>query len=136
MDDATTRRLVLLATGVALATVVTTLTHLALVREGVVAAQPLAVVLGLGVAMPVLLAGAYPVTQQGVQGRTRIVLALAEAGGGIVAGALAVVVLLAADFVNLLPVGGGAASTYLGAVAARAVVLSRDRGSGPREPEA
>ncbi|MBP1987394.1 hypothetical protein [Halolamina salifodinae] len=134
MDEATARRLALLATGVALAAVATTLARFVLVGEGVGAAEPFAVVVGLGVAMPVFLAGAYPVTQQGVEGRTRAVLALAEAGGGIAVGALAVVILLPPTLPNFLPVGGGAASTYLGATAARAVVLSRD--SGPRENDA
>lgn len=134
MDDATTRRLALLATAIALAAVVTTLARFVLVSEGVGAAEPFAVVVGLGVAMPMLLAGAYPVTQQGVEGRTRVVLALAEAAGGIAVGALAVVILLPPNLPNFLPVGGGAASTYLGGIAARAVVLSRD--PGPRETDA
>lgn len=135
MDDATSRRLALLATGMALAATVTTLTRVALVGEGVVAAEAFAVVVGLGVAMPVLLAGAYPVTQEAVEGRTRVVLALAESGGGVAAGALAVVVLLPADLPNLLPVGGGAASTYIGATAARAVVVSKEGASAPGENE-
>ena len=127
MDDATTRRLALVVTG---------LVRVTLVREDIAAAGSFAVVIGMGVAMPVLLAGAYPVTQEGVEGRSRVVLALAEVVGGIGAGALAVVILLPPNLPNLLPVGGGAASTYLGAAAARAVVLSREGGSGPREREA
>lgn len=134
MDDATARRLALLATGVALAAVATTLARFVLVDGGITAAEPFAVVIGIGVAMPMLLAGAYPVTQQGVEGRTRVVLALAEAAGGIAVGALAVVILLPPNLPNFLPVGGGAASTYLGGIAARAVVLSRD--PGPRETDA
>jgi hypothetical protein len=63
MDDGTKRRLTLLVTGVLLAAVATTLAQFPLVAGGVADASPYAVAVGLGVAMPLLLAGAYPRTE-------------------------------------------------------------------------
>jgi len=124
MEEATKRRLTLLATGVLLAAVATTLVQFLLVGEGVVAAEPYAVVVGLGVAMPVLLAGAYPRTEVG-DGRSRVTLVVAEAAAGAVAGVGAVALLVTTDLPDMLAVGAGAAATYVGAVAARAVVVGR-----------
>lgn len=126
MKEGSRRRLLLFATGVVLAGAVTTVAQLLLVGEGVAAAEPYAVAIGLGIAMPVLLAGAYPATQDVAKtGRVRAVLAFAESSAGVVFGVAAVALLVVSDMPAMLPVGGGAAATYLGAVGARAVVLGK-----------
>lgn len=123
MEDATKRRLTLLPTGVLLAAVATTVARFLLVEEGVVAAEPYAVAVGMSVAMPVLLAGAYPRTEAG--GGAHTLLVAAELAAGLVTGVGAVVLLVWVNPPNVLSVGGGAAATYVGAIAARAVVLGR-----------
>lgn len=125
MESTAKRRLALFVTGVLVAAVATTLVQLLLVGEAVVGAEPYAVAVGLGVAMPLLLAGAYPLTS-GHDSRTRAVLALAEGALGIGFGVAAVAVVLTVDAGDVLAVGGGAAATYLGGVTARALVLGRE----------
>ncbi|MFD1527580.1 hypothetical protein, partial [Halolamina salina] len=62
MESTGKRRLALFGAGALLATAVTAVVQSLLVGEGVAAAEPYAVAVGLGVAMPVLLSGAYPLT--------------------------------------------------------------------------
>ncbi|GAB7093560.1 hypothetical protein JCM30237_07120 [Halolamina litorea] len=123
MQDATKRRLTLLAAGVLLAAVVTTLTQVLLVDRSVVAAEPYAVVVGLGVSIPLLLAGAYPRTEG--SGDSPALLIGAEAAAAIVVGTAVVALLVATDLPDMLSVGAGAAATYVGGTAARAVVVGR-----------
>ena len=125
MESTAKRRLALFVTGVLLAVTVTTLVQPLLAGETVVGAEPYAVAVGVGVAMPLLLAGAYPLTS--VDGRrTRAVLAVAESALGIGLGVGAVLLFLTAETGEMLAVGGGAAAAYLGGVAARALVLGRE----------
>lgn len=126
MEATAKRRLALLGSGLLLAAVVTTLLQIYLVRRGIVAAEPYSVAVGLGVAMPLLLASAYPLTGENVGSqRTRVGLVVAESTFGTAFGVAAVALLVAVDLPNMLPVGGGAAATYLGGVTARALVLGR-----------
>ena len=124
MEPTAKRRLALLGGGVLLAVSVTTLVQIYLLGESVIDAEPYAVAVGLGVAMPMLLSGAYPVTG-GADTRTLATMAVAESVVGTVSGIAAVALLLAVDPPTMLPVGGGAAAAYLGGIAARALVLGR-----------
>lgn len=124
MESTAKRRLALLGGGGLLAATVATLAQIALVGEGVVAAEPYGVAIGVGLAMPMLLAGAYPQTEAAAgDDHPRSMLVLAESVVGVLAGVGLVTLLVAVDLPNVFPVGGGAAAAYLGAIAARAVVL-------------
>ncbi|WP_435116119.1 hypothetical protein [Halolamina sp. C58] len=123
MESTAKRRLARFGAGALLAAVVTAVVRISLVGEGV-AAEPYAVAVGTGVAMPVLLSAAYPLTSVDDR-RTRATLAVAESAAGVAVGAVAVTVLLAVELPGVIPVGGAAAAAYLGGVAARALVLGR-----------
>ena len=129
MTPTAKRRLALLGGGALLAATVAALARITLPERGV-AAEAYAVAVGLGVAMPVILAGAYPT--RGWEGTGRVdrrrptaLLVAAESVAGVVVGVGAVALLLAIDLPALLPVGGGAAAAFVGAVSARALVLGR-----------
>ena len=124
MESTGKRRLGLLVTGVLLTAVATPLAQILLAGGTTVDAEPYAVAVGLGVAMPLLLAGVYPLTSVDDR-RTRAVLVVAESAAGVGFGVAAVAVLLAVDPPTAIPIGGAAAGAYLGGVAARALVLGR-----------
>ena len=125
MQNGTKRRLTLLATGVALAAVTTALTQTLLIQQRVVDTEAYAVAVGLGVAIPLLLAAAYPRT--GADGGCHAVLVVAEAAAAVVVGVGVVALLVETGLRAPFAVGAGAAATYIGGTAARAVVLGRKR---------
>lgn len=91
---------------------------------GLVDADVYAIVVGLGVAMPLLLAGAYPALTRIERARPRALWTAAES---VIAVGVGVVTLLRTGYVApMLRVGGGAAATYLGGTVARALVLGRE----------
>lgn len=124
MNDATKRRVVLLTAGVLVAAVATGVSQLVFFRVAGVAGEPYAVATGLGVAMPLLLAGSYPRTEdEASNGWRRATLVGAEACGGVLAGVGAVSIVVTADPPTMLPVGIGAATAFLGGIAARSLVF-------------
>ena len=125
MQNGTKRRLTLLATGVALAAVTTALTQTLLIQQRVVDTEAYAVAVGLGVAIPLLLAAAYPRT--GADAGCHAVLVVAEAAAAVVVGVGVVALLVETGLRAPFGVGAGAAATYIGGTAARAVVLGRKR---------
>ncbi|WP_049981450.1 hypothetical protein [Halolamina rubra] len=131
MESTAKRRLGLFGGGVLLTASVTAVAQLLLGGRGVVGAEPYAVVVGLGVGMPLLLAGAYPALARVERLRTRALLTLAEAAIGTAVGVGAVALLLTVEMGTMLTVGGGAAATYLGGTAARALVLGREAVDAP-----
>ncbi len=124
MESIAKRRLALLGGGVLLAATVATFAQMLLLGESVVDAEPYAVAIGLGVAMPMLLSAAYPLTS-GASTQRRAALAFAESVAGIGFGVGAVFLLIAIEGPAVLSVGGGAAAAYVGGVSARALVLGR-----------
>ena len=132
METPAKRRLALFGAGVLLTAVATGAAQFLLRGRGVLDAEPYAVVVGLGIGMPLLLAGAYPALTRVERLNTRVLLALAESVIGTALGAGAVALLLSFEAAAMLTVGGGAAATYLGGTAARAVVLGRESVHGER----
>ncbi|NHX36631.1 MULTISPECIES: hypothetical protein [Halolamina] len=130
MEPTAKRRLALFGGGVLLTAGATAIVQLLLDGRGVVDAEPYAVVVGLGVGMPLLLAGAYPALSRVDRLRTRALLALGESGIGTAMGVGTVALLLTLDVASMLTVGSGAAATYLGGTAARALVLGREAVDG------
>ncbi|KPN31261.1 hypothetical protein SY89_02004 [Halolamina pelagica] len=126
MESTAKRRVARFGGGVLLTATVTGGTQFLLQAWGIVDADVYAIAVGLGVAMPLLLAGAYPAVTHVERLRTRVLLALAETGVGIAAGVGAVAFLLTLEMGTMLTVGSGAAATYLGGTVGRALVLGRE----------
>lgn len=86
MESTAKRRVARFGGGVLLTAIVTGGAQFLLQDWGIVDADAYAIVVGLGVAMPLLLAGAYPALTRIERARTRALLTVAESGIGIAVG--------------------------------------------------